>query len=403
MSEEMPKKSNGGAPAKMRRVQNNVRGFSSTQNDRHPFIEAYCTYTKEEPDELTMSILEGLFLNSANTEMPAQFTDQMMGSIHELVTRLKSTPSMYADAGNVPNVMFHSLDPDILTAMVIRELRVATVQAQGQQMAETDNSEMAYAKHLTTVEFSIKSFLAQGGLSERHPTVVDRALAMLGMLKEAYEKPSHNLPEIIATAVSSIRNRPHLQQALKIAPPDVVDLPTLSLPAFLRYVIPYDAGKMHEFYRPCAMRDVCVFIRPDKGVGNVLPVRNPPLVAFWRPGARSYIDVSLPQLCIFCYCDYINTMSRMGRLRAQDGHFLQVFHVQVGGLTGFPKSYVCMPGMVQEQSRHNGYTGPFPNATILLANLLCTKGAYAFRIPSPTIDPEEEKEEKVILNVPNFS
>lgn len=381
---DQQKSTTSGSKTQTRRVDMNMRGLSSTQDNRHSFIEAYNTFTKEEPDEATMSILEGLFLGSGS-EVPAEYDEELLRSIHELVQRFKATPSMYADASNVPDVMFHTIDRDILSAMYLREFRVATVRAQGQQMADTDTSENAYVKYSATFESNIRSFLAPGGLSEKHPMVMDRCIAGIDMLKGAYESKSLHLPDIIDEAVHSIQNRPLLQQtaALRIAPPESRNLFCLSLTAFVRYIIPYDAAKMHEFYRPCGMRDVCCFIRADKSAGSLVPVRSPPLVCFWRPGSRSFIDTSLPPLCILCYCMYISLLSKMGRLRSQNAHFQQIFEVEVGGLTGFPKSYVYMPAMVQQQSRHNGFIGPFPNADVILENLICFKGEYNLRLQLP--------------------
>lgn len=379
---EIPKKMTSGGNT--RRVEMNMRGFSSTQDNRHRFMEAYFTFTKEEPDEATMNILEALFLGN-DSDVPSELNEDLLRSIHDLVQRFKATPSIYADASNVPDVMFHTLDRDILSAMYLREFRVATVRAQGQQMADTDTSENAYVKYSSTFENNIRTFLTQGGLSEKHPMVLERCVAGVDLLKGAYESNTLHLPDIIDSAMHSIQNRPLLQQtaALRIAAPEPRHLFCLSLPAFLRYIIVYDAAKMHETYQPCGMRDVCCYIRADKSAGSLVPVRSPPLVCFWRPGARSFIDRSLPPLCILCYCIYIGLLSKMGRLRAQNVHFQQIFEVEVGGLTGFPKSYVYMPGMVQQQSRHNGFIGPFPNADVMLANLICVKGEYSVRLELP--------------------
>ncbi len=398
-------KTSSGGTNKTRRVQNNVRAFSSTQNDRHPFIEAYYTYAKVDRNEQTTDTLMSLFLSGSaesGDPMPITYTDQMMGSIHELMQKLMSTPSVCGDANLVPNVMFHTVDPDILSAMVLRELKVAMVQAQNQQMDTTDNIAIAYTKHLGTTEFNVKAFLARGGLSETHPTVTERALAATDMLREAYDKPAYDLPAIITTAVNSIRNRPTLQQALRLPPPEPRNLFRLTLPAFERYLLLYDHAKMHDTYRPCCMRDACCFIRADKSA--LIPVRNAPLVAWWRPGCRTFIDATLPPFCIMCYTLYINILSLVGRLRAQDGFFAQVFEVEVGGLNGFPADYVYMPAMVQRQSRHNGYIGPFPNLSRILENLVRAPGGVSIKIP-PIAPPKGDEPDGSSLKVavPNFS
>lgn len=403
---ERPKTAGDGGPSKTRRVQNNVRAFSSTQDDRHAFIEAFYTYSKMDRSDRVTDLLISLFFDPANPgAVPPSFGDQMMGSIVELVTRLMSTASVVADASFVPNVMFHTVDADIMAAMVLRELKAAMVQAQNQQMDSTDNNEIAYEKRLVTTEFSVRAFLARGGLSETHPTVTERALAAIDMLREAYDTPTHNLPDIIATAVNSIRNRPTLQQALKLPPPEPRHLLHLTLPAYERYIVLYDHSKMHDVYRPCCMRDACCFIRSDQSA--LVPARNAPLVAWWRPGSRTFIDASLPPFCILCYTLYINILSLVGRLRAQDCFFAQVFEVEIGGLDGFPASYVDMPGMVQRQARHNGYIGPFPRASEILQNLVRGPGAVSIKIPPPssansTLAPPPVAEGLAIA-VPNFS
>lgn len=410
---ERPKTAAGaGGPSKTRRVQNNVRAFSSTQNDRHAFIETFYTYSKMDRSDQVTDLLLSLFFDPANPgAVPPSFGEQMMGSIVELVTRLMSTASVVDDASFVPNVMFHTVNADIMAAMVMRELKVAMVQAQNQQMDNTDNNEIAFSKHLVTTEFNVRSFLARGGLSETHPTITERALAAIGMLREAYDKPTHNLPDIIACAVNSLRNRPTIQQALQLPPPEPRHLFHLTLAAYERYILTYDHGKMHDTYRPCCMRDACCFIRSDQSA--LVPARNAPLVAWWRPGSRTCIDLTLPPFCILCYTMYINIMSLVGRLRAQDSFFAQVFEVEVGGMDGFPAAYVDMPGMVQRQARHNGYIGPFPRASEVLQNLVRGPAAVSIKIPPPTstsgspVSPESpgatEESGKLSIVVPNFS